>query len=399
MTISPLATIALAALLLQAGHWARAHVAPIRRLNLPAPVVGGLAAAIVMLAIKQSGAPAVTFTPVLQQPLMIAFFTTLGFIASIRLLRLGGAQVILLLAAASVLAVLQGLLGASIAAAFGLKPLLGFLTGTATLSGGPATGLAFAPQFEQAGIAGASAIAVACGMAGIVVASLAGAPLATWLIERKRVAADAEPAAIVQDDPAEPASPPEPHGAIAATAMKTVLVILLAMWLGGLVSEAIQAAGITLPPYVGAMIIAAVIRNLDDATGLIRLPVAAIELVGTVALGLFLVLAMMTLDLSLLAGLALPLIVNLLLQLLLVVLVMLGPVWWLMGRDYEGAVASGGFAGFMLGTTANSLAIMHALVERYGGAPRAFLAVPLVGAFFLDFVNTLILSVALNLFG
>jgi len=147
------------------------------------------------------------------------------------------------------------------------------------------------------------------------------------------------------------------------------------------------------------MLVAAVFRNLDDLTGVVKLPHEAIEVGGGAVLALFLVLAMMSLDLSLLSGLAAPLLVNLAVQLALIAALVLWPVWWLMGRDYEAAVTAGGFAGFMLGITANAMAIMRSLVEKYAEAPRAFLVVPLVGAFFIDFVNALVITLFLNLWG
>jgi ESS family glutamate:Na+ symporter len=153
---------------------------------------------------------------------------------------------------------------------------------------------------------------------------------------------------------------------------------------------------LTLPATVGAMLAGAVVRNLDDTTGRIGLSQQTIENAGAVALSLFLVMAMMTLDLSNLAALALPLLSILLVQIAVIAAACWWPVFPLLGRDYQSAVMSGGFAGFMLGTTANSIAVMRTLVERYGPAPRAFLVAPLVGAFFIDFANALIITGFLN---
>ena len=399
MTFTPVETAAIATVLLLAGYWLRQRVRLLDVLNLPAPVIGGMIAALAVLGVRLAGLQPVKFDAVLQQPMMIAFFTTLGFAASYRLLMKGGPQVILLLGLASLVAVMQALLGAGIAVGFGMSPLLGVLTGTATLSGGPATGLAFAPQFEAAGVTGAAAIATATAMSGIVLASLFGAPMATWLIVRRnldpRLSPEAEAAVVYLEEIA----PTPGHAAQTFTVLKTLAVIAVSMWLGGLVSGWIKSMGAVLPPYIGAMLVAAVLRNLDDFTGVLKLPLAAIDVAGATALALFLVLAMMTLDLTLLAGLALPLVAILAAQLVMMTLLVVGPVWWLMGRNYDGAVAAGGFAGFMLGITANAMAIMRSLVEKYGDAPRAFLTVPLVGAFFIDFANALIITAFLNLWG
>jgi ESS family glutamate:Na+ symporter len=367
-------------------------------------VIGGLIVSIAVLIARTQGLPLPQFDPTLQKPLMIAFFTSIGFAASVKLLRIGGPQVAVFLAIGSVFAVLQNVVGAGVAALFGLPPLFGVLAGSVTLTGGPATGLAFAPLFEQAGIEGAAAIAIATAMAGIVIGGLAGGPIATWLIERydvhgpKRRAGPPPPEAI-DIQPADP--PPHADGddesAEAYNALKTLVIVLAAMWVGEWISALISATGITLPAYIGAMVAAAAIRGIDDYTGWLGLSHRAIDTLGAIALSLFLVMALMTLDLTQLAGLALPLVVILIVQLALVALAC-WPVFKLMGRDYDAAVMGGGFVGFMLGTTANAMAVMRTLVERFGSAPRAFLVAPLVGTFFIDFTNALIITVFLNLF-
>jgi ESS family glutamate:Na+ symporter len=179
--------------------------------------------------------------------------------------------------------------------------------------------------------------------------------------------------------------------------LKTIAIFLIAMWLGSWISAAIQRSGLTMPAYIGAMLAASALRNLDDVSGWLKLPHKYIDIAGSVTLSLFLVMAMMTLDLLKLSSLALPLLVCIAAQLLLVMAAFLWPLYQWMGRDYDAAVMSGGFAGFMLGTTANAMAVMRSLVERYGPAPRAFLVAPLVGAFFMDFTNALIITLFLNL--
>jgi ESS family glutamate:Na+ symporter len=163
------------------------------------------------------------------------------------------------------------------------------------------------------------------------------------------------------------------------------------------VSGWLTRTGVTLPAYIGAMLVAAAIRNLDDVTGIFGLSMKIIDDIGAIALALFLVMALMTLRLWELAGLAVPLLVLLAAQVALVAVVATWVVPRVMGRDYEGAVMAGGFSGFMLGTSANAMANMGALVERYGPAPKAYLVVPLVGAFFIDFANALLITFFLNL--
>ncbi|MBL8269108.1 sodium/glutamate symporter [Steroidobacter sp.] len=396
MKLGLIETTALASLLLLLGYRARAAIPLLHRLNIPAPVIGGLAMSIVVLAHRSFATTPIQFDTTLQRPLMIAFFTSIGFAASYRLLRVGGPQMLLFLLACSVLAILQNILGAGVATLFGLPPLFGTLTGAVTLAGGPATGMAFAPLFEQAGVAGAGSIALASGMGGIVLGSILGAPLATMLIERYKL----RPGAATADTHAL-ATTSEPDASPAQDATYTVLknltLVLLAMWVGSGISQLIENAGVTMPPYIGSLIIGAAIRNLDDATGWLHLSHKTIDTIGGVTLSLFLSMALMTLNLLELASLAAPLLINLLLQAALVAALCLGPVFILMGKDYDAAVMCGGFAGVMLGTTANGMAVMRSVVERYGIAPSAFLVVPIVGGFFLDFTNALIITVSVNL--
>ncbi|KAF1727283.1 sodium/glutamate symporter [Pseudoxanthomonas japonensis] len=390
-------TLAFAGLALFLGY-ALCRVVPLfSKYNLPAPVIGGLVVALAVLVARQHEVTLFTLDTSLQTPLMIAFFTTIGVNASVALLKLSGRQVVIFLLLASGFAIVQNLLGMAVAMGFGLHPLFGVLAGSTTLTGGPATGLAFAPLFEQAGVTGAESIAVASAMAGIVCGGLLGGPVATVLIRRHKLYGG-----VRLGKPDESAA--EPTGARdtpdfatrESAALKSIVVILVAMWAGAGVSAGLSAAGLTLPAYVGAMMVGALIRYIDDRTGWIGLPVATTDLIGNVCLALFLAVALMNLKLWELAGLAAPLLVNLGLQVALVALFCV-VVFRVMGRDYDAAVMGGGFIGFMLGTTANAMAVMRTLVERYGMAPRAFLVAPLVGAFFIDFTNALIITGFINL--
>jgi ESS family glutamate:Na+ symporter len=400
-------TLAFAGLVLFAGYAIKRACAPLARYNLPAPVIGGLIVAAAITLARRYQVSLVQFDTALQAPLMIAFFTSIGFGASVSLLRVGGPAVVVFLLASTVVAVAQNLLGALVATALGQHPLMGVLAGSVTLTGGPATGLAFAPLFEQAGVPGAATLAVAAAMVGIVSGGLLGGPIGTFLIQRGRLAPAgaspqrAEHAATAADEvvgTSELGAPPPPPGEdVGAYALlRGIVAILVAMWLGSWVSRGFTALQLTLPAYIGAMLVAAAIRNLDDATGWVGLSRSLMDDLGNVALALFLVLALMTLKLWELAGLALPLALMLLAQVALIALLCLFPIPRLMGRDYEAAVMSSGFCGFMLGTTANAMANMGALVERYGPAPKAYLVVPMVGAFFIDFTNALIITAFVN---
>jgi ESS family glutamate:Na+ symporter len=248
-------------------------------------------------------------------------------------------------------------------------------------------------------------------MVGIVCGGILGGPIGTWLIERRSLARKRGPApsttpptaqAVVEGHMSEPVQTvPAGEDRESYALLKTLVVMLVAMWLGGLVSVWLNARlasyNMALPAYIGAMIVAAAIRNLDDALGIVGISQSLVDDLGNVALSLFLVLALMTLQLWEIVNLALPLAIILVFQVALVAALSLWVIFRLMGRDYDAAVTSSGFCGFMLGTTANAMANMEALVQRYGSAPRAFLVVPMVGAFFIDFTNSLIITAFLNL--
>ena len=394
-------TVAFGGLALFLGY-ALCRVIPVLgRYNLPAPVIGGLVVALVVLWAHGRDTVLFQFDTALQAPLMIAFFTSMGVNASVALLRVSGRQVMVFLALATGFAVVQNLVGIGVATSFGLDPMFGVLAGSATLTGGPATGLAFAPLFEKAGLVGAESIAITSAMAGIVCGGIVGGPAITVLIRRLRLRPDGDQAAVPAAVAAEidlavgDGVVVDTEAAREYKALKSIVVILIAMWAGAWVGKGFDALGMTLPAYIGAMLVGAVIRNLDDRTGWVGLSVQTTDLIGNVCLALFLAVALMNLKLWELSGLALPLVVNLALQVVLVVLFCI-PVFRIMGRDYDAAVMGGGFIGFMLGTTANAMAVMRTLVLRYGMAPRAFLVAPLVGAFFIDFTNALIITGFLN---
>ena len=391
-------TVAFGGLTLFAGFALCRLIPVLGRYNLPPPVVGGLLVALLALWAHQFDTTLFQLDTSLQAPLMIAFFTAVGANASIALLRISGRQVMVFLALASGFAVVQNLVGIGVATMFGLHPLFGVLAGSATLTGGPATGLAFAPLFESAGLLGAESIAITSAMAGIVLGGLVGGPAITILIRRYGLTpAPVDPLAL----PAAGAPVPAPlHAADnddvrEYTALKSIVLILVAMWAGAWVSRGFVALGLTLPAYIGAMLVGALVRNIDDRTGWIWLSVRTTDMIGNVCLALFLAVALMNLKLWELAGMAAPLLVNLAFQVALVTAFAV-VVFRLMGRDYDAAVMGGGFIGFMLGTTANAMAVMRTLVQRYGLAPRAFLVAPLVGAFFIDFTNALIITGFIN---
>ena len=396
-------TVAFAGVILFLGYGVRRLVPPLARVNIPAPVCGGLPVAALFAVLHSVGQQPIVFDTALQVPLQNAFFASIGFAASLALLKRGGPLVFAFFVIATIVAVFQNALGGAVAWALGQHPLMGVLAGSVTLTGGPATGLAFAPLFEQAGVTGAATLAVAAAMVGIVAGGVLGGPIGTYLVERTpRNLPPARPAGtlanVAETQVAEPvAKAPSGEDVEAYVLLKHLVVMLVTLGLGLWVSRLLAGVGLTLPVYIGAMLVAALVRNVDDLTSVLGLSQRLIDDLGEVALSLFLVMALMTLRLWELAGLVIPLLVILAAQVALIAVICLFAIPRLMGRDYDAAVMSGGFCGFMLGTSANAMANMGALVERYGPAPKAYLVVPLVGAFFIDFTNALLITFFLNL--
>ncbi len=395
-------TVALAAVVLFIGYAVRRWIGILDRFNIPAPVVGGFLFAAVALALRQSGVLAFEFDSTLQAPFMIAFFTTIGLGASLGLLKKGGPQVILFWILASVLAVLQNGVGIGVAAALGQDPLLGVLSGSMTMTGGHGTGAAFGQLLEdEYGMSGAVTIAMAAATFGLVSGGLIGGPVGTTLINKFKLrpsdeapsplAEVARSSSLNEEIDTEPAGAP----ATAYLLLQILTVVLACMALGGLLSTWIGQF-VTLPGYIGAMLIAAVFRNIADATKIMKIEQRVVDDLGTIALALFLTMALMSLRLWELLDLAGPMVAILVVQ----VAMMAAFAYWItyrvMGRDFDAAVMAGGHCGFGMGATPNAVANMEALVERFGAAPRAFLVLPMVGAFFIDFTNAVILTAFIN---
>ena len=391
-----LQTLTLAAVVYFGGILLRRRLAWLDRLNIPAAVIGGLIFTLAVVIARQLGF-ALTLDTSAQPLLSVAFFTSIGMGASLALLRAGGVQVAIFLLLATVFCFVQNFIGMGIASLFDAHPLLGVMAGSVTLVGGPATGMAFAPVFEEAGLRGAAPLALAAATIGIICGGLAGGPAGTWLVRRHGLRSSGS---TTEEMRTELSSAPETIVVEVeqedTALIRNMIVLAVAMGIGSAVSPAIQSLGVTLPAYIGAMMVAAALRNLDDATGWLRIDQRAMEFVGNLALNIFLTVALMNLQPWQLAGVATPLLAILVVQVLVVLAFAVTVSYAVMGRDYDSAVMASGFIGFVLGTTANAVANMRALVLRFGAAPRAFLVVPLVGAFFIDFTNALIITFFVN---
>nr|BFD63596.1 sodium/glutamate symporter [Bdellovibrio sp. HM001] len=393
MTLTSFQTVALAALVVYFGRYLKSRISFIEKYNLPSPVIGGFVVAIVISLLKSQGLFEIQFNKAFEESLMIAFFASVGYSASLRLLKEGGRAVIFFLLLTICGLVLQIAAGIGAAQLMGLHPLMGVLTGAVSLTGGPGTALAFGPSFESAGVEGASAIGLTTAMGGIVLGGLVGTPLATYLINKRRLKEAPLAASQQHEDSHFLRSFP------GRDLLLHILALVLIMGIGTTLSSWISSLKITLPIYIGSMIIAAVVRNIEDVKPVFKIKPEWIEEIGNVALTLFIAMAIMSLRLEELRNAALPIIVFLVMQAVLVAVTAIGPAFWVAGKDYEASVMSAGYVGFMMGTTANAMANMSSLAQRYGPAPKAFLVIPLVGSCFIDFFNAALVTFCLNLFG
>ncbi|HET9402934.1 MAG TPA: sodium/glutamate symporter [Candidatus Acidoferrales bacterium] len=372
------------------GVWLKKKLPILDRLCIPTSIVGGLVFALITLVLHDRVAN-FEFDTSLRDLFMIAFMTTVGLNARLSLLKRGGTPVLILLGVATGGAILQNLLGIGIAKSFRLSPLIGIVAGSVALAGGPATSLAFGPTFEKMGVVGATETGIAAATFGIAVSGLVAAYIGKTLIRRHKLRpATAEETSGPQHEIAQRRG--------SADLLQAIIVIGIAMGLGSLISRGFEHVHFILPSYIGALIAAVIVRNVMDASRRISLRQPAIDDCMLVSLYLFIVIAVLSLRLWVLAALAVPLIVILVLEVVLCWLMCVTLCFYAMGRDYRAAIVSSGFSGFMLGITANAVASMQELVEKFGPSPEAFFIVPVVGAFLIDLTNSIVITLMANLF-
>jgi ESS family glutamate:Na+ symporter len=369
----------------------------LERFCIPAPVVGGTLFALLALILHQTGTMDIEMDITLRVVAMTAFFTTVGFSASFRLLKKGGIKVFIFLGLAVALVVLQNVLGIGLATLFDLNPLVGLATGSVPMTGGHGTAAAWGPELEKAGAMGAEAIAVAAATFGLIAGSMMGGPLGKRLIEKnnllekRKTSKKGEVVDIDEIDDSERKLVPN-NFAVAS------YQILIAMAIGTIISKLIvDSTGLTFPPYIGAMLAAAIIRNISDMSHKFEVPMFEVDVIGSIALSLFLSMALMALKLWELADLAIPFIVMLVAQTVLMGLFAYFITFNVMGRDYDAAVLAGGHCGFGLGATPNGIANMTSITGRFGPSPVAFFILPLIGSLFIDFFNTGVITFFMNL--
>lgn len=390
-------TLAVGILLYYLGKLLKKNIRFLQTYCIPNPVIGGVLFALLNLALFESGVGAIKLDTVQQSFFMNMFFTSVGFSASYVLLKKGGRDVLVLTVVCAVLITFQDILGVALAKITGLHPLLGLCAGSIPLVGGHGTSGAFGPMLEKMGAERATTVAIAMATFGLISGSLMGGPVAHRLLEKYHLHSTQED----EDESLEKARSMEENALLVMTAEKFMLAygeILVAMGLGTLVSKFFTSVGLTFPGYIGSMLVAAVIRNISDHShGSLLVPMQELGTVGDVSLNIFLSLAMMSLRIWELFDIAGPLFIIAVAQTIFMALYTTFVVFNAMGKDYDAAVEVSAVCGFGMGATPNAMANMSAITSNYGPAPRAFFAVPLVGAMFIDFCNSGILMVFINL--
>ncbi|MFY9285145.1 MAG: sodium/glutamate symporter [Tissierellaceae bacterium] len=392
-------SLALAVIMLLIGKQLRSKVKFFEKYCIPSPVIGGIIFSVIALILRQSGTLMFEFDDTLQKFFMTMFFTTIGFNASLRVLKKGGPKVLLFLGVATGLAILQNVVAAGLSGVVGLEPLLALMTGSTPMTGGHGTAGAIAPTVEELGVIGANTVGLAAATFGLVSGSMMGGPLANRLIIKHDLIRKRDESVSEQLDFDSSLLEEETVTLDVGRVGMAFFQILIAMGIGTYVSVwLVDTTGLNFPGYIGAMVVAAVITNLSE-TGIFKTPKEEIGVVGDVALNLFLAMALMTLKLWELTDLAGPLIILLIGQVVLMALYATYVTFPIMGKNYDAAVIAAGHCGFGLGATPNGIANMDSVSEKYGYSQMAFFVLPIVGALFIDFVNALNIQLFINFFG
>ena len=390
-------TLGLAIILYLLGSGIKAKVGLFQKYYIPAPVIGGTLFSIVMLIGHNLGLFTFTFDGNLKNFFMVVFFTSVGFLASVSALKKGGIATLLFLAAAAVLCVVQDGVGIALAKVFGLNPGIGLAAGSIPLTGGHGTSGAFGPYLEERGVSGATVVAIASATYGLVAGCLLGGPIAKRLKDKHNLICKESNTKDAQDQAEKEESLAQKATMTEKSFFKAACMIGISMGIGGLITPLIKKAGLSLPAYLIPMLIAAIMRNVVDKTES-KTPIDEIGIIGSVCLSFFLAIALMSMKLWELADLAIPLIVILLVQTVVMGLFAYFVTFNIMGRDYDAAVMATGHCGFGMGATPNAIANMEAFTSVNGFSTKAFLAVPLVGSLFIDFVNAFIIQTFTSIF-
>jgi len=385
-------TLILAILVLYAGRYVNGVIPWLRRNSIPEPVTGGLVASIVLTLIQVAAGITLTFDLSSRDLLLTVFFTTVGLSARVSMLRAGGITLVVLTLIAVVNLVLQNTIGVGLMTVLGLPPAAGLLAGSAALSGGHGTVLAWAPIIaERFDFPAAPAFGAAAATFGLIAGGVLGGPLGERLVKRHDLDGSTAATLSVGMPYAQESQPRIDANGV----LQCLLVIAIAIAASGYFNDFLRSMGVTLPAFVTALFMGIVLSNVVPPLAP-RLPWPAgtpsLALISEIALGLFLAMSLMSLNLTTLADAALPLLVVLAVQVTVCWFLLTVVVFPLLGRSFDAAVMTGGFFGLALGATPTAIAIMTAVTKAHGASPRSFLVVPLVGAFFVDIANALVLQ-------
>lgn len=385
-------TLALSVVVLMLGQFLKQKINFLEKFCIPSPVVGGLIFSVLTCILYSTGVVEFTFDDTLREVCMVFFFTSVGFQANLKVLKSGGKALAIFLGLVIALIFMQNLLAVGVSQLIGLDSLVGLCTGSIPMVGGHGTAGAFGPVLEDFNVQGATTICTAAATFGLVAGSLIGGPIGKRLIEKKHLL----DTIVTEDDSLliEEEKKHERHSNMYAAA---VFQLILAVGLGTIISELLTKTGLTFPIYIGAMIVAAIVRNVGEYSGKFDIYMGEINNLGGICLSLFLGIAMITLKLWQLAELALPLMILLGAQLLLIFLYTYFVVFRVMGKDYDAAVLAAGTCGFGMGATPNAMANMQVLCDRYAPSVKAYLLVPLIGSLFADFINSLVITLFINI--
>lgn len=374
------------------GAWINKSVKFLQRICIPAPVTGGIVFSLVTLALYSIFGIEVSFQGTLKDICMIVFFTSVGFQSDLSVLRKGGRPLVVMVILVAVLIACQNAISLGIAHGCKFDPLLGMAAGSITMCGGHGTAAGFSPMFEQMGMQSAPTVLMAAATFGLLGGSLMGGPLAESIIRKKHLYQDGQ-----QGQECELRH--EENDTLSAKASaKGVYELLVAAGLGTLLSKALALTGLNFPSYFGALIVAVIMRNVTEAIPRCpKLAMKEITSIGSIALALFLGMAMASLKLWELAGLALPLLLVLVIQAAFMLVFARVVAFPLLGGDYDAAVMVGGICGFGLGATPNAMANMSAVCGKYRYTTAPFIVIPIVGAMFVDIINIAVSTIFLNL--
>ncbi|CAM3826646.1 Sodium/glutamate symporter [Rheinheimera salexigens] len=394
--ISVVETLIVSLLILFAGYYLNSKIAFLKNNSIPEPVVGGIAFSIIAAIIHVYFDINLEFDMTFKNPLMTMFFITVGLGASFSLLIKGGPKVAIFLGITTVYLLFQNAVGVSIAVATGMEPLMGLIGGSVTLSGGHGNGATYADLFinEYGMQSSVFELAMAAATFGLILGGLVGGPVSKRLIKKYNLKADTSYHEKLDDTIT---FDPEDHDLVTPRKMmETLFVILFCMYLGGLGHSALREIDVILPAFLIPLLFGVFITNITEFTKTYKVSRACIDLWGTMALSIFLAMALMSLKIWELISLAGPMIFMILVQAIMLMLFAYFVTFRVMGKNYNAAIMAGGHCGFGLGATPTAVANMESLVSRYGPSPQAFLVVPLVGAFFIDITNALVIQLFLS---